>query len=180
MMESINPLYYLSLWNSFEPSPRLDICTTLGQYYEMGIRLIGLFFDEMQTPRSEPAPLLKTDDVHLYTRLKWDAPGLWKMIQTHDRILKEIADFGGQISSLLEPAVKRYFEDNGLLSEFDEGGIRTLNDTILKQIDEYGDQHEHAEIWSEHRDELCSIIGEVVADEYDELQNGDKPVSNAL
>ena len=130
----------------------------------------GLFFDGMQTSQSEPVPLLQTDDVHLYTRLDRDAPGLWKMIQTHDRILKEIADLGDQISSLLEPAVKRYLEDHGLLSEFDERGIRTLNGAILKQIDEYGDQHEHADIWLEHRDELCRILEEVAADEYDELE----------
>ena len=130
----------------------------------------GLFFDRMQTSKSEPVPLLQTDDVHLYTRLDRDAPGLWKMIQTHDRILKEIADLGDQISSLLEPAVRRYLEDHGLLSEFDEGGIRTLNGAILKQIDEYGDQHEHADIWLEHRDELCRILEEVATDEYDELE----------
>ena len=130
----------------------------------------GLFFDGIQTSKAEPVPLLQTDDVHLYTRLERDAPGLWKMIQTHDRILKEIADLGDQISSLLAPAVKRYLEDHGLLSEFDEGGIRTLNGAILKQTDEYGDQHEHADIWLEHRDELCRILEEVAADEYDELQ----------
>lgn len=130
----------------------------------------GLFFDRMQTSKFEPVPLLQTDDVHLYTRIERDAPGLWKMMQTHDGVLNEIADLGDRISSSLEPAVKRYLEDNGLLSEFDEGGIRTLNGAILKQIDEYGDQHEHAEIWLEHRDELCRILEEVAADEYDELE----------
>ena len=130
----------------------------------------SLAFDGMHTSKSEPVPLLQTDDVHLYTRLERDAPGLWKMIQTHDRILNEIADLGDHIISLLEPAVTRYLEDRGLLREFDEGGIRTLNGAILKQIDEYGEQHEHADIWSEHRDDLCRILEEVVADEYDELQ----------
>lgn len=130
----------------------------------------GLGFDGVHISRSEPVPLLQTDDVYLYTRLERDAPGLWKMIQTHDGILNEIADLGDQISSLLEPAVKQYLEDHGLLNEFDDGGIRTLNGAILKQIDEYGDQHEHADIWLEHRDELCRILDEVVADEYDELQ----------
>jgi hypothetical protein len=130
----------------------------------------GLFFDRMQTSKSEPVSLLQTDDVHLYTRLERDAPGLWKMIQTHDGILNEICDLGDRISSSLEPAVKRYLEDHDLLNEFDEGGIRTLNGAILKQIDEYSDQHQHAEIWSEHRDELCRILEEVAADEYDELQ----------
>lgn len=130
----------------------------------------SLAFDGMHTSKSEPVPLLQTDDVHLYTRLERGAPGLWKMIQKHDRILNEIADLGDHISILLEPAVKRYLEDHGLLNEFDEGGIRTLNGAILKQTDEYGDQHEHADIWLEHRDELCRILDEVVADEYDELQ----------
>ena len=92
------------------------------------------------------------------------------MIQTHDYLLNEIAELGGQINSLLEPAVKRYLEDHSLLSEFDEGGIRTLNGAIFKQIDQYGDQHEHADIWLEHRDELCRILDEVAADEYEELQ----------
>lgn len=130
----------------------------------------SLAFDGMHTSKSEPVSLLQTDDVHLYTRLERDAPSLWKMIQKHDRILNEISDLGDHISSLLDPAVKRYLEDNGLLSEFDDGGIRTLNGAILKQVDEYGDQHEHADIWLEHRDELCRILDEVVADEYDELQ----------
>lgn len=130
----------------------------------------SLAFDGMHTSKSEPVPLLQTDDVHLYTRLERDAPRLWKMIQTHDYQLNEIADLGGQINSLLEPAVKRYLEDHSLLSEFDEGGIRTLNGAIFKQIDQYSDQHEHAEIWSEHRDELCRILDEVAADEYEELQ----------
>lgn len=130
----------------------------------------SLPFDGMHTSKSEPVSLLQTDDVYLYTRLERDAPGLWKMIQTHDRILNEIADLGDHISILLEPAVKRYLEDHSLLNEFDDGGIRTLNGAILKQIDEYGDQHEHADIWLEHRDELCRILDEVVADEYDELQ----------
>jgi hypothetical protein len=128
------------------------------------------FFDRIQTSKSEPVPLLQTGDVHLYTRLERDAPGLWKMIQTHDGILNEIADLGDRISSSLEPAVKRYLEDHDLLNEFDEGGIRTLNGAILKQIDEYSDQHQHAEIWSEHRDGLCRILEKVAADEYDELQ----------
>jgi len=130
----------------------------------------GLSFERMHTSKSEPVPLLQTDDVYLYTRLERDAPGLWKMIQTHDHILNEISDLGDQICSLLEPAVKRYLEDHGLLGEFDEGGIRTLNGAILKQIDQYGDQHEHAEIWSEHREDLCRILDEVAADEYGELQ----------
>jgi len=130
----------------------------------------SLAFDGMHTSKSEPVPLLQTDDVHLYTRLERDAPGLWKMIQTHDHILNEMADLGDQISRSLEPAVERYLEDHGLLSEFDEGGIRTLNGAILKQIDQYGDQHEHADIWLEHRDELCRILDEVAADEYKELQ----------
>ena len=130
----------------------------------------GLAFDRMHTSKSEPVPLLQTGDVYLYTRLERDAPGLWKMIQTHDRILDEIADLGSQINSLLEPAVKQYLEDHGLLSEFDESGIQTLNGAILKQIDQYGDQHEHADIWLEHRDDLCRILDKVAADEYDELQ----------
>ena len=130
----------------------------------------SLAFDGMHTSKSEPVSLLQTDDVHLYTRLERDAPSLWKMIQTHDGILNEIADLGDRISSSLEPAVKRYLEDHDLLNEFDEGGIRTLNGAILKQIDEYSDQHQHAEIWSEHRDGLCRILEEVAADEYDELQ----------
>jgi hypothetical protein len=130
----------------------------------------GLDINQIHTSTSEPVPLLQTDDVYLYTRLEQDAPGLWKMIQSHDRILNEIADLGDQINSLLEPAVKQYLEDNGLLTEFDEGGLRTINGAILKQIDQYDDQHEHADIWSEHRDDLCSILEEVAADEYDELQ----------
>jgi hypothetical protein len=41
----------------------------------------------------------------------------------------------------------------------------------LKQIDQYGDNHEHADIWNEHRDELCRFRDEVAGDEYDELQD---------
>lgn len=130
----------------------------------------AMAFDGMQTSTYEPVPLLQTDDVYLYTRLEREAPDLWKMIQTHDRILNEIADLGDQISSLLEPSVKQFLEEHGLLSEFDEGGLRTLNGAILKQIDQYGDQHEHADIWLEHQDDLCSILEEVAADEYDELE----------
>ena len=130
----------------------------------------GLAFDEMHTSKNEPVPLLQTDDVHLYTRLERDAPSLWKMIQTHDHFLNEIAELGDQTGHVLEPAVQRYLEDHGLLSESDEGGLRTLNGAILKQTDQYGDQHEHADIWLEHRDELCHILDEVAADEYKELQ----------
>lgn len=129
-----------------------------------------LVFDGIQTSKAEPVPLLQTDDMHLYTRLERDAPGLWKLIQTHDSLLNEIAELGNQISSLLEPAVKRYLEDHGLLDEFDEGGLRTLNGAILKQIDQYGAQHEHEDIWAAHRDELCNILDRVAAEEYEELQ----------
>jgi hypothetical protein len=130
----------------------------------------ALTFDGIRTSKAEPVPLLQTDDVHLYTRLERDAPELWKMIQTHDELLDEIAELGDQISRLLEPAVKRYLEDYGLSSEFDEGEIRTLNGAILKQANQYGEQNDHADIWAEHRDDLCSILDEVAADEYDELQ----------
>lgn len=130
----------------------------------------GLAFDGMHTSKSEPVPLLQTEDVHLYTRLERDAPSLWKMIQTHDHLLNEITEIGDQIGRVLEPAVKRYLEDHDLLSEFNEGGLRTLNGAILRRIDQYDDQHEHADIWAEHRDDLCRILDEVAADEYDDLQ----------
>lgn len=118
----------------------------------------------------DPTPVLSTKDPHALVRLEQERPDLYQRLQKHDDMLQDLATKADQIGDKITPALQRFLAKHNLESEFEEeGDTRTLKSAIIKEIDQYGESHEHYDIWNEYRDEFLDILHSNAEEEFEEF-----------
>lgn len=123
----------------------------------------------------DPTQVISTKDPHALARLEEERPNLYQRLQEHDELLHDLATRADQIGEKITPRLQEFLAERNLGSEFDEkGDARTLKSAIIKEIDQYGENHKHYEIWNEHREEFLNILHSTAGAEFEDFRGLEK------
>jgi hypothetical protein len=124
---------------------------------------------------SGPDPV-RVDSYIPAARLLSEDPDLHHMLDEHDTIVEEIADHAKRLHTELEPEIDRLLEKEG----YSEQRTQFVTDSVLKELDQWGEDAEHYEFWEQYRDHLTRYAEEETAVTIEEIQSMERDYKNHL
>lgn len=119
-------------------------------------------------------PLSNPDRTAL-RRLHRDQPELISKIEERDQLLLSLREQAHEIIDVIEPKVNSCLEKEGIESDGKNNSTqRILCDSILQQIDYFGENSELYDFWEEYGEELNQMIWDEAEEEFSDLLSGEE------
>jgi hypothetical protein len=102
-------------------------------------------------------------------RLRREAPQLWERMEAHDQLAEELCELGSEIAQSVEPVLSDFAKGKDF--DIDQNDRRVLLDSIVVQLDDFGEDRNLYEFWRENGDELRRLPHIECQSLFDEFQN---------
>lgn len=124
--------------------------------------------------RRRPGSLIPVSnpDYTALKRLFRNKPELESKIEERNKLLLNLRKQANDILDLLEPSVINRLNEADIATS--DSNIRVLCNSILQQIDEFGENSELYDFWEKHGEALNQLVWDEAGEEYSALLSGEE------